>query len=454
MKKDQVKMIMKKMAVLAAAVVLGVGGKAITSQAAMDGGRLVSIEQGVVDSICVNGITVDALYKPYGSGYDSDPTYCCAAFVKRFYSQVYGKNVYNLWSVTSVPQMDNGSFRETTEPKTGDILRDNESVHWAIVKEVNGNTITLIQQNAWDHYYTKAWVGATTEKTDSRYTYFTWDGNNGMEQNTEQKFSFQYHSLERSDNNAVIHTKVKNPGKLLVQKVGCKIYDKDANVIKEHTETCSRQESIFNIWYDFNGELGLSLEPGTEYMYQFFVEYDGMRYEGEVEKFTTTGKKQETNTSLTSETVKEELSGECGDSPSLKYGKDGWMSLQYLIGVDRTSTEEYLGEPEKEKDNVSYYPAERCGAFSTMAPVALEMENGEVSCVTWKYTYKNASDQAASKEFYKKAAKIGNTVFNKKGTGICQSKDQMTTTWKDIAQIEWSVEDGLPVITITVRGAR
>lgn len=452
MKKNQVKMIMKKMAVLAAAVILGVGGKSVTSQAAMGGGRFVSIEQGVADSICVNGITVDALYKPYGSGYDSDPTYCCAAFVKRFYSQVYGKNVYNLWSVTSVPQMDNGSFRKTTDPKTGDILRDNESAHWAIVKEVNGNTVTLIQQNAWDHSYTKAWVGATAQKTDTRYTYFTWEGNTGASQNTEQKFSFQYHSLERYDHNAVIHTKVKNPGRLTVQKVGCKIYDKNSNVIKEHTETCLRQESTFNIWYDFNGELGLTLEPGTEYMYQFFVEYGGVKYEGEIEKFTTTGKKQSSD--LSSETVKKEMSKECGDAPSLKYGKDGFMSLQYLVGVSGADTEEYLGDPEKEKNNVSYYPAERCGAFSTMAPVALEMENGKVSRVTWKYTYKNSSDEAKSKKFYKKAAKIADTVFGQEGTGICQRKNQMTTTWENMAQMEWSMEDGVPVITITVEGAR
>ena len=48
-----------------------------TSIASADMGNynFVSIEAGAVDSITVNGVTVEALYKPYGRGYDSDQTY-------------------------------------------------------------------------------------------------------------------------------------------------------------------------------------------------------------------------------------------------------------------------------------------------------------------------------------------------------------------------------------------
>ena len=136
--------------------------------------NFVSIDSGVTDSITVNGITVEALYRPYDSSVNSDSTYSCAAFVKRFYSQVYGRDVSGLNSTTSVPVIDSGSFQATSSPKVGDILRDNQSVHWAIVKEVSGNTITVIQQNAWNGDYTKAWVGATVQNGDSRYTFFTW----------------------------------------------------------------------------------------------------------------------------------------------------------------------------------------------------------------------------------------------------------------------------------------
>mgnify|MGYP000161032645 FL=1 len=259
-----------KMGIAAAAVIIGLAAAPGTAEAKMENGSFVSIAGGAVDSITVNGVTVEALYAPYGSGTDTDTTYSCAAFVKRFYSQVYGRDVYNLNTTTSTPLIDQGSFSKTNSPKVGDILRDDKSVHWAIVKEVNGDTITVIQQNAWNGAYDKAWVGATVDVDDSRYTFFRWSGNEGENSQTDttHDFSFNYHSLERYDTNAVIHTKVNNPEKLHVQTVGCYIYDGNGNLIKRHEESCSRDEKRFNIWYDFNGELGVTLTPGTEYSYQ------------------------------------------------------------------------------------------------------------------------------------------------------------------------------------------
>ena len=168
-----------KMGIAAAAVVISLTALPGTAEAKMGNGSFVSIAGGAVDSITVNGVTVEALYEPYDSGTDTDTTYSCAAFVKRFYSEVYGRDVYGLNSTTSIPLIDQGSFAETNSPKVGDILRDNQSVHWAIVKEVNGNTVTVIQQNAWNSAYNKAWVGATVDVNDSRYTFFRWSGNEG-----------------------------------------------------------------------------------------------------------------------------------------------------------------------------------------------------------------------------------------------------------------------------------
>lgn len=280
-----------KLGIAAATMVISMTAMQGTASADMKNGSFVSISGGKVDSITVNGVTVDALYEPYDYGTNTDTTYSCAAFVKRFYSQVYGRNVYNLNSTTSVPLVDQGSFYETNSPKVGDILRDNQSVHWAIVKEVDGNTATVIQQNAWDGSYTKAWVGAKVDLNDSRYSFFRWSGNTGSSSETARthNFSFNYHSLERYDTNAVIHTKVNNPERLQVNTVGCYIYDADGNLIKRHQENCSRNESRFNIWYDFNGELGVTLKPGTAYSYRFYVIYDGKEYQGAKETFTTTG---------------------------------------------------------------------------------------------------------------------------------------------------------------------
>lgn len=436
-----------KMGIAAAAVIIGLTAVPGTAEAKMSNGSFVPIAGGAVDSITVNGVKVDALYEPYNSGTNTDTTYSCAAFVKRFYRDVYGRDVYGLNSTTSVPQIDQGSFTETNSPKVGDILRDNQSVHWAIVKEVNGNTVTLIQQNAWNGDYNKAWVGAKAELGDSRYSYFTWNGNNGNSGNKQQvyhDFSFNYHSLERYDTNAVIHTKVNNPERLHVKKVGCYIYDSNGSLIKRHEENCSRNESRFNIWYDFTGELGVTLTPGTEYSYQFYVIYDNVEYQGAKETFTTTG----TASKAQDDTV--EMSRECGPAPSLDYAKDGWLSLQELARSSEQALHDRMWDPEKEVGNKKCYAPERCGVFSTMAPVMAEMGNDRVDSITWKYTYPDKSYKAESKEFYEGVAEAGNEVLGMTGTGICENKNHMTTTWNGVASLQWSMEEGVPTITITV----
>ena len=50
------------------------------------------------------------------------------------------------------------------------------------------------------------------------------------------------------------------------------------------------------MWYDVQGELGISLTPGTTYKYQFFVVQDGIEYPGSVQTFTTSGQAPLTQT--------------------------------------------------------------------------------------------------------------------------------------------------------------
>ncbi len=143
--------------------------------AAQKNGALVTLTQAgqVLDTISYNGITVEAVYTN-GPHSGSDVTYSCAAFVKKFYSAVYGVSVYNLNSTVSIPLVyDNkGSFSMTDQPKVGDIVRDNNRTHWAIVKSITGDTITLIQQNY--RSGTMAWTGCTVDRKDAGYSYFTY----------------------------------------------------------------------------------------------------------------------------------------------------------------------------------------------------------------------------------------------------------------------------------------
>ncbi len=143
--------------------------------AAQNNGTLITLTQPeqVLETITYQGITVEAIYTNAAHS-GSDPIYSCAAFVKKFYQQVYGIGVYNLHSSVSTPLVYNnkGSFMITESPQVGDIVRDNARTHWAIVKEVSEDKVTIIQQNY--RTGTMAWAGCTVDRTGTGYTFFTY----------------------------------------------------------------------------------------------------------------------------------------------------------------------------------------------------------------------------------------------------------------------------------------
>lgn len=237
----------------------------------------------VVDSISMNGKTVNAVYAPRGNiaNYDSDPTYCCAAFVKKFYNTVYGVDVWNLYP-GNTPSASSGSFVKVSDPKPGDIAAN--STHWAIVRSASGGAVKVIEQNCWNTAYDSAMVGRTLY-SGSGYWYFRWSGSGSASGGSSAPkadngpgFSFTLSPVVTSSNNATIKTTVSNPKRISVSKVGCIIYDSNGKKIKKHYESCARSESTFYIWYDIASELGLTLKSNTTYKYKIFVVYDGKEY--------------------------------------------------------------------------------------------------------------------------------------------------------------------------------
>ena len=104
----------------------------------------------IVDTMTHNGVTVDSYYTPKFPEYDNDTTYCCAALVKRFYNNVYGLTVWNLYPSADkpMPSVDRGTFVLTDTPNVGDIAAS--AGHWAIVKSiVSSNEVMLFEQNYW-----------------------------------------------------------------------------------------------------------------------------------------------------------------------------------------------------------------------------------------------------------------------------------------------------------------
>ena len=102
----------------------------------------------VVDTF--NG--VQAIYNT-GTNNTNTGDLSCAGLVKRYYQAIFGVNVYNL-TTKNIPQTDTKGYTfqpvSVTNAKPSDIIYMENSKgqgHWAIAKEIHGNTITVFEQN-------------------------------------------------------------------------------------------------------------------------------------------------------------------------------------------------------------------------------------------------------------------------------------------------------------------
>lgn len=87
----------------------------------------------------------------YILGSSNTGNYCCAAYVKRFYAALYNVMVSRVNTYAGPPVVSgegkNVSLRQVSVPQPGDIMQNTAYSHVAIVKSVNGNEVTLIEQN-------------------------------------------------------------------------------------------------------------------------------------------------------------------------------------------------------------------------------------------------------------------------------------------------------------------
>ena len=97
-----------------------------------------------------------------------------------------------------------------------------------------------------------------------------------------------------SRNNAVVHSVIRNSGaSVYCSKFGFQIWEKaSGKLLYTHSEAIPasiQHYSYINIWLDLRAELGLTLNPGTEYQYQFSTEKNGQVVKSSIETFKTAG---------------------------------------------------------------------------------------------------------------------------------------------------------------------
>ena len=103
----------------------------------------------------------------------------------------------------------------------------------------------------------------------------------------------QYAAMEKvEETNAVVMSRVSKNAGSSVTASGITLWRADGSVIKEHKERVTnvgRSTTQFHIWYDIQKELGVTLDPGTTYSYQFYVVVDDETFRGEKYKLETKG---------------------------------------------------------------------------------------------------------------------------------------------------------------------
>ena len=200
----------------------------VISFATVGGGSTekVSFTGQTVDSIKFNGITVDAKYS-LGGGYGSSE-YSCAALVMKFYKAVYGFDVWNLSSSYATPTCSNGEhFTKTNTPRVGDIIRFQDRTHWALVKAVKGNTVTLIEQN-WGYYSANGYVAAvnrTVKVGDPQVSFFTYSAyhDSSVIEPAPAEYDSWEEAVEAANPEKEEHYSIENEDNLLLVAAGSQI---------------------------------------------------------------------------------------------------------------------------------------------------------------------------------------------------------------------------------------
>lgn len=144
----------------------------------------ITTDGQVVDTF----MDVPALYATY---YAWSGPYSCATYASNFYQKHFGVSLYDVNSYKGRPHVYNpghtSEFRDVDKPIPGDLVQALDYSHVAIVKEVDGDTITLIEQNwKWNDYSTGKPICTVNRKVGLKDNYYYRLYIDGVEQRLPQ----------------------------------------------------------------------------------------------------------------------------------------------------------------------------------------------------------------------------------------------------------------------------
>ena len=102
-------------------------------------------------------------------------------------------------------------------------------------------------------------------------------------------------SEELENQDVKLTSRVTFDQKMQFSKAGVRVWDSTGTLVVDHSEDTAVNNEYMNIWYELNGELGVTLRTGTTYTYQFWCVADGNTFTSETRSFTTSGPTQVTD---------------------------------------------------------------------------------------------------------------------------------------------------------------
>ena len=96
---------------------------------------------------------VDAIYATLSSysNVDTNTTYSCAAFLKKYCKQLWGVTISDINTIDAAPTVrlsgHTVSLKTVSSPRAGDIMQTKNYGHVAVVKSISGSNAILIEQN-------------------------------------------------------------------------------------------------------------------------------------------------------------------------------------------------------------------------------------------------------------------------------------------------------------------
>ena len=109
--------------------------------------------------------------------------------------------------------------------------------------------------------------------------------------NTDSGISTSWSEWEDNitETNACIYGKIDVGQRVQFTGAGVSIWDDAGNLIHQSSEGTSVNYNYMQISYNLQSELGVTLSPGRNYIYQMFADFGGQRYYGNKKTFKTAG---------------------------------------------------------------------------------------------------------------------------------------------------------------------